>query len=61
MLAIYFHSLRKVVVLNKKTLDIVYHALLIFINYRSVPGVFKILLQNLSNPIEYKIGLNFNV
>lgn len=60
MLATCFHSLRKVMVLNRKTLGAVYHTLLIFSNYRNVPGVLKVELQNMSNSIGYKTAHSFN-
>lgn len=41
MLSMYFHSLRKVIVLNIRTSGAVYHAHFAFSDDRSVPGVFK--------------------
>lgn len=61
MLAIYFHGVRKVMVLNRETLGAVYHTLLIFSSYRNVPGVFKVVLQNMSNSIGYKTAHSFYV
>jgi len=60
MLAMYFHSLRKVIVFNKRIAGAVCHTRFAFSNYSSFPGVFKVMLQNMSNSTWCKTAHNFS-